>query len=396
LTIGVRSLGDVMRLSVDVADVTPAGEYAIAGVYSFGRGLFKRRPIAATETSYTKLHRLHVGQLVVSRLKAFEGALAVVPPELDGWFLSPEFPTFECIEGRLHPAYLAHVCRWPDLWSMLAGASRGIGARRERVHVEDLLRLELAIPLIDDQRRVADELDQMTAKEGVLSQSRQRAEQLRTSLTESRVDRRFSEINARALPIQDLGVVRGGIQKSSDRMPGANPVRYLTVAHVGRDEISFDDARYFEVSPAELERRSLEAGDVLIIEGNGSVEQIGRAALFRGADEPFVHQNHVIRVRPSTQLIEPDFLNLYLNSPPGRRAVQAQARTSSGLRSLSVGRIKQILVPVPSIDEQRESVTAIRALQSRDAELAQLTSRSRHLAAALVPAALNRAFAGLR
>ncbi len=154
-----RRLGDLLTLDLDQVEVVATDEYRIAGVYGFGRGLFERGPIQGSETSYGKLHRLHVSQLVVSRLKAFEGAIAVVPKTLDGWFLSPEFPTFRCIEDELDPRYLAHVCRSPEFWSMLAATSKGIGARRERVHADDLLHLELKVPSVDEQRRQAEHLD---------------------------------------------------------------------------------------------------------------------------------------------------------------------------------------------------------------------------------------------
>src|SRR5207245_2439293 len=143
-----------------------------------------------------------------------------------------------------------------------------------------------------------------------------------------------------ALPIEQLAEVRGGIQKSPERIPGNNPVRYLTVAHVHRNRLDLSDPRYFEVNSAEINRWRLEAGDVLIIEGNGSADQIGRTALFRGEITPCVHQNHVIRIRPDQKRIEPEYFNLYLNSPVGQDEVQSRSRTTSGLRSLSVGRIK--------------------------------------------------------
>lgn len=389
-------VGEVLKLQRRAIEVRIDEEYEEIGVRSFGRGIFHKERLSGASLGDKRVFRIEAGDLVISNVFAWEGAIALASKAEAGRIGSHRFMTFVPTDHRLDASW----ARWfflsePGL-ELIGQASPGSAGRNRTLAIDRFEALQIPLPPIDEQRRVADGLEHLTGKEAMLGRRRRRAEELRTSLIESRVAGQFSEIDARVMPVENLGEVRGGIQKSSDRMPGVNPVRYLTVAHVGRDEISFDDARYFEVSPAEMERRSLAAGDVLIIEGNGSVEQIGRAALFPGADEPFVHQNHVIRVRPSTELIEPDFLNLYLNSPPGRRAVQAQARTSSGLRSLSVGRIKQILVPVPSIDEQRESVTAVRALQSRDAELAQLTSRSRHLVAALVPAALNRAFAGLR
>lgn len=154
-----RPLREFLRLKLDVVEVDPKIQFPIAGVYGHGRGLFERGPMAGSATSYKKLHRLHAGQLVVSRLKAFEGALAIVPSTMEGWYLSPEFPTFECVEGELDHRYLAQLCRWADFWSMLAATSKGIGARRERVHVEDLLNIRLRIPHIDEQRLVATRLD---------------------------------------------------------------------------------------------------------------------------------------------------------------------------------------------------------------------------------------------
>ena len=51
----------------------------------------------------------------------------------------------------------------------------------------------------------------------------------------------------------------------------------------------------------------------------------------------FFARAHGIRIRPDQERVYPEFLNLYLNSPVGQEAVQAQSRTTSGLRSLSVG-----------------------------------------------------------
>jgi type I restriction enzyme S subunit len=115
-----------------------------------------------SDTSYKKLHRLREGQIVMSRLKAFEGAIAVVPPAFDGWVLSPEFPTFTCKPGKALPAYLAHICQWPDFWGRLAFESTGIGARRERVSADRLLSIEIPLPSIHEQAAIANKLDSVS------------------------------------------------------------------------------------------------------------------------------------------------------------------------------------------------------------------------------------------
>ncbi len=163
-------LGDVLTLDLDQVQVEPESAFELGGVYSFGRGLFVRGPLSGSETSYKVLNRLHRGQLVLSRLKAFEGAVAVVPQELDSFVLSPEFPTFSPIGDKLDPLYLTFLCKWPEFWALLQSTSKGIGARRERVHPDQFLTITIPLPDIDEQLRVTDRIEHLSAFDDRLNQ----------------------------------------------------------------------------------------------------------------------------------------------------------------------------------------------------------------------------------
>jgi type I restriction enzyme S subunit len=167
------------------------------------------------------------------------------------------------------------------------------------------------------------------------------------------------------------------------------------VAHVQRNQIDLSiGLRYFEVSQSELERLRLILGDLLIIEGNGSLEQIGRSAIFNGEVENCVHQNHVIRARPNRECVLPKYLNAFLNSPAGQEEVQKRSRTTSGLRTLSVGKIKEIEIPLPSLETQGRIVEQLQLFKSQTDHL--LTTQVDCLAEAesLLPAFLDRVFQG--
>ncbi len=145
----------VLSLRPVEVDVEQGAVYPVAGVYSFGRGLFSRADLEGGRTSYRVLHRLEVGQLVMSRLKAWEGALAVVPAEFAGAHLSPEFPTFDINMEVADPAFLGALVSAEAFWSRLRGASKGVGARKERVHADRLLEQEFRLPPLEEQRRRA-------------------------------------------------------------------------------------------------------------------------------------------------------------------------------------------------------------------------------------------------
>ena len=135
MTLPERALGDVLRLDVADETVQPDRDYPMAGVYGFGRGLFQRGPIRSDETSYPKLNRLTAGRLVMSRLKAFEGAITVIPPEFDGWYLSPEFPTFAIDPAKADERYIANLCAWPELRDTPGCPIQGSQARATKVPV---------------------------------------------------------------------------------------------------------------------------------------------------------------------------------------------------------------------------------------------------------------------
>jgi type I restriction enzyme S subunit len=114
--------------------------------------MFRRAAIDGSQMSYKKLHRVAVGQIVMSRLKAREGALALVPKAPDGCYVSPEFPTFRVRTDAVDPEFLGRVVTSKLFWSRLQASSQGIGARRERVSAEKLLSHEVSLPPIERRR----------------------------------------------------------------------------------------------------------------------------------------------------------------------------------------------------------------------------------------------------
>jgi len=151
-----------------------------------------------------------------------------------------------------------------------------------------------------------------------------------------------------------LSDIKGGIQKSKDRVPKENPRRYLTVAHVQRNFIRTDDPRYFEMSDTELEQYRLVPGDVLVVEANGSIDELGRSAIFNGEIENCIFQNMIIRIRPKDNLLDFRYLNHFLNSSRGHESLTKMGMSSSGLFHIGVNRLMSIELPVGTLDEQRK------------------------------------------
>lgn len=150
--------------------------------------------------------------------------------------------------------------------------------------------------------------------------------------------------------VDQLAEVQGGIQKQPSRAPVQNKYPFLRVANVARGRLKLDEIHEIELLPGELERIALIAGDVLIVEGNGSLTEIGRCAVWDGSIANAVCQNHLIRVRPIRA--NSQFIESWLNSAGGIQRLTRLAATTSGLYTLSVGKISRIPVPVAPHMEQ--------------------------------------------
>ena len=146
-------------------------------------------------------------------------------------------------------------------------------------------------------------------------------------------------------------------------------------------------------STEELEKLRLVAGDLLIVEGNGSVTEIGRSALWNGEVLDCVHQNHIIRSRFLPGVL-PKYIDSFVNSPLGQQYMRRVASSTSGLHTLSVGKVRSICFSLPPLEEQ---VAVFEVLQEKLSQIDVLeveVERGLARAGRLRQAILKAAFAG--
>ena len=321
------------------------------------------------------------------------GRAAVWKDELAPCFFQKALHRLRPLTDSVLPEYIVYALRKAALRGEFTNSITQ--ATIAHLPVVALEKLELPLPPLSEQREIVARLDAQLA-----AAARARVA-VAAQLAEAE---RFAKILADAeypvgrwpmVAVRDLAIVAGGIQKTPDRAPNEFHRPFLTVRNVQRGALNLSVVERFEVSPAELERNRLEAGDLLIVEGNGSREHIGRNALFpEGLPEEWIHQNHIIRVRFGRTKVEPRFASHFFNSTAGREQMLERAATTTGLYTLSTAKVAALELPVPPIQEQQLIADRIEEAQVHVAALrthlmAQLAELDR------LPAVLLRtAFAG--
>ncbi len=387
------AFGEVLSASRNGVVIDPIVEYRTAGIFSFGKGIFARPAILGAETSYKKLVPLRTNQLVFGRLNAWEGGIAVVVSDSDGLFVSQEFPVLDIDQDRVEPSYLAHLCRWPDLWEALMQRSRGLGARsgvrRLRVHEERLLEVEVPLPDIAEQRRVAVKLDAIARRTAAIASRAASLSKLSKALPASLAQRHDLSDHDK----QRDGWVKtplGEIMAEVSDMRTVEPTeRYPNVGILSFGRGVFEKPPIDGSTTSAKKLNRIYAGQFIY----------SRLFAFEGAysSVPDRFNGHFVSGEfPTFELDQSRLLAPYVAAY--LRSEETWADLAGSSKGLGVRRqrihaetLLAYEIWIPPLTQQRQVVTQLEKL----AQATHLRERSVTLAKALDASTLNQAFAGL-
>lgn len=154
------------------------------------------------------------------------------------------------------------------------------------------------------------------------------------------------------VPLKSVAEVRSGVAKGKAGLKDPIICPYLRVANVQDGYINLDEVKEIEIERHQLDRYSLQSGDVLMNEG-GDFDKLGRGDVWLGQINPCLHQNHVFAVRPSQETLDSFFLAALAASSYGKTYFLSCAKRSTNLASINSTQIKEFPVLLPPLPEQK-------------------------------------------
>ena len=305
------------------------------------------------------------GDIMISRMAEPIARSCIVPSFPYTVITAVDVAVLRCNPSIVLNHYLNYLCN--AKWFTDLAFSMARGTTRVRITRKNLGQMPFPLPPLPEQQRIIDRIESLFAK---LDEAKEKAqlvvdgfEDRKAAILHKAFTGELTEgwRKENKIPFSDWCTdvlekrfeIVGGIQKKPGRTPNNNPVPYITVANVYRNHLDLTDLRFFELFEGELERYQLQYADILIVEGNGSGNEIGRCAMWKDELPVCVHQNHIIRIRRKDKSVLPEYVLYFLNSSKGKCIMKDRAKTTSGLYNLSTGKIKTIPVPFAPIEEQR-------------------------------------------
>ena len=195
-------------------------------------------------------------------------------------------------------------------------------------------------------------------------------------------------------PFDKVAVVIGGVTKGRD-MRGRDVVAcpYLAVANVQRGFFKLTDLKTIQIGKDELNKYLVKEGDLLITEG-GDWDKVGRTAIWRGAVENCLHQNHVFKARVPSSCLLNEWVELVFNSGVGRDYFAGASKQTTNLASINMTQLRSFPMPIPPLDEQRVILEKLDALMALAGSWREKLERKQSLASLFAGAAMA-AFTGI-
>lgn len=258
---------------------------------------------------------------------------------------STEFHVLRARPGT-EPRFVYHWTRSCRLRQAAEAMMTGSAGQR-RVSKEFFTRFR--IPLLEqaEQRRIAEILDTIDEQIRAAERLVGKLEDVYASIVRDQLARISDCVSSTVGALFDM---QPGITLGPHRKPRKNAHGYLRVANVQRGFIDLSDVASLEASLDDRQRWALQTGDLLVVEGHASPDEIGRCAMVDRDSEGLLYQNHLFRLR--TRSIIPEFGLLWLNSDAVRSYWRKMCATSSGLYTINGRMLSQMPFPVPTLEQQ--------------------------------------------
>lgn len=384
----IVTLGEVLTPLSRAEPVDPTGEYRLLGIRLDGQGPFLRETVLGSQSAATKLHRVAEGDFIYSRLFACRGAFGVINKELDGCYVSGEFPTFLPVPNKLDVEFLRLWFRLPSvIASVDEDCSGSTPLTRNRFKEQFFLALEIPLPPLSEQRRIVARIEELAAQIHEARSLRQQAAEEVEALHLSVLHQHFVMEALTWMPMPMKEVIEINDKQVDPTLP-----EYSQLPHVSGENMESKTCRLLPWRTAEAD--GVKSNNYLFSPGTilySKIRPYLRKAVF--VDFRGVCSADIYPIRVISPKLDPHFVKWALVAEP---FTEYANRLSGRTRMPKLNR-KQLFgfgFSHPTLSEQRRIVAELDALQAQVDALKRLQSETAEEMDALLPSVLDRAFKG--
>lgn len=150
-------LGDILAQSTESIEVMADVDYTRLTVRLFNKGITVRDTVKGSLIGTKRQTLVHTGQFVISKIDGKSAAFGLVGEEYEGAIVTHDFLVYDIDANRVQPEYLELVLRNEQILNQFKSSSSGTTGRR-RLSQKVFENTEIALPSLDEQKRLLEEI----------------------------------------------------------------------------------------------------------------------------------------------------------------------------------------------------------------------------------------------
>ena len=408
-------INDFLFRKRNPVDINPETEYSLVTIKLYHKGVVLREKKKGALLG-SKMYRVSMGDFILSGIDARNGAFGIVPEELDGAIVTNDFWYFDIDETKVKRDFFYWLTATPLFLDACQKSSQG-ETQRIRLQRKLFNDFEFHFPPVDQQiefmknfskidKSLSSFSSEITNQSAYLVQLRQAIlqEAIEGKVTadwrkQNPVQKSNPDFDAEALlekiKTEKEKLIKDGKSKKQkllvpiklEEMPFECPkgwhwccISQIGVVSRGKSPqydkdgkkliINQKCVRWFNVDVQFCKTVSLgwfnifsediktKINDVLVNStGEGT---IGRSAIVDSASTGLLFDSHVLRIKPC---IEPMYIVFLVNSSFGQNQINdLKGAKSTKQTELGVNNLKNLMLPLPPLAEQKEIVKRVNRL----------------------------------
>lgn len=323
---------------------------------------------------------VRAGDLVVNRMKAWQGSLGVSAFE---GLVSPDYEVLAPTTSDLDPRFAHVLLRSAPMIDEYGIRSTGIRPSQWRLYWEQMRTITIPVPLLAEQRAIADYLDRETARIDTLIEEQQRLIEMLHDRRQAAVEEAVSIVATSGARLKH--VIRSVRQGWSPQCYSwsADGVDTWAVLKAG----AANGGRFRPMENKELPEDEIPRPDIvvtrrdLIVSRANTRELVGSAAVVDGDYPRLMLCDKLYAFSLDESRADSRFVAAVLGSRRWRDLIELEATGAShSMLNVSQAEIVNLPMPLPSVDEQRRIIAHLDSETARIDQLIAETERFIELA----------------
>jgi type I restriction enzyme S subunit len=343
--------------------------YRQIGIRSHGKGLFHKDEVSGVSLGNKRVFWVDENLFVLNIVFAWEQAVAKTSYLEKGMVASHRFPMYKPKKNISITDYILYFFLTKKGKHYLGLASPGGAGRNKTLGQKNFEELDVIVPEVDEQTKIANFLTAVDEKIAQLTQKADLLARYKKGVMQQIFSQqlRFKDDDGREFPEweeKSLGDVAVSISNGLSLVQNSNSEGYKVtrIETISDKSINLNKVGYV-LTDEDISSSKLEIGNILFSNIN-SISHIGKV-VYVDADYDLYHGMNLLRIEVNLPLHNSKFIFYQLSSEKLKQTFETKANKAVNQASINQTELKKTALKIPSKPEQTKIANFLTALDDK-------------------------------